>query len=162
MKHMLGIALAVAFLVAAALPSRVEAQMPSYGQSITLEQARKAIAAAVAEAEKNKWPVAVAVVDTHGFLVALEKLDDTQTASIQIAIDKAMSSAMYRRPTKAFADALASGPGGVRILNLRGASAIEGGLPIVVGGKVVGAVGVSGVTAEQDGQVAKAGADALK
>jgi glc operon protein GlcG len=162
MKHLLSIAIAVAFLVAASLPTRVEAQAPSYGPIVTLEQARKAVASARAEAEKNKWNVAIAVVDTHGFLVALEKIDDTQTASIQIAIDKAMSSAMYRRPTKAFADALASGPGGVRVLNLRGASAIEGGLPIVVGGKVVGAIGVSGVTAEQDGMVAKAGADALK
>ena len=148
MKHLLSMALAAAVLVAASLPSRVEAQMPSYGPAVTLEQARTAIGAARAEAEKNKWPVAIVVVDTHGFLVALERIDDTQTASIQIAIDKAMSSAMYRRPTKAFADALASGPAGVRVLNLRGASAIEGGLPIVVGGKVVGAIGVSGVTAE--------------
>ena len=106
--------------------------------------------------------MAVAVVDNHGFLVAFEKLDNTQTASVQVAIDKASSSATYRRPSKAFQDALAGGGAGLRVLNLRGASTVEGGVPIVIGGKIVGAVGVSGVAADQDGVVAKAGADALK
>jgi uncharacterized protein GlcG (DUF336 family) len=99
--------------------------------------------------------VAVAVVENHGFLVAFEKVDDTQTASVQVAIDKAAASATYRRPTKAFQDALAGGGAGLRVLNLRG-------VPIVIDGKIVGAVGVSGVNADQDGVVAKAGADALK
>ena len=138
------------------------AQVPQYGPSVNLEQARKAIAAAVAEARKNNWPVAIAVTDTHGLLVAFEKIDDTQTASVPIAIDKAASAAMYRRPTKVLQDVLAAGGAGLRVLNLRGASTVEGGVPIIADGKIIGAVGVSGVNADQDGVVAKAGADALK
>lgn len=138
------------------------AQVPSYGTSINLEQARKVIAAAVVEARKNSWPVAIAVHDTAGMLVAFEKMDDTQTASIEVAQDKGRSSAIYRRPTKAFEDGLAAGGIGVRALNLRDASVVEGGLPLMMGGKVIGGIGVSGVTAPQDGIVAKAGADALR
>ena len=119
------------------------------------------VAAAQAEARKNNWPVAVAVVDNHGFLVAYEKMDNTQTGSVQASIDKAASSAMYRRSTKVFQDAVAGGGAGLRALNLRGASAVDGGLPIIVGGKIIGGVGVSGVSADQDGAVAKAGADSM-
>jgi len=138
------------------------AQMLSYGNSVNLEAAKRAIVAGQAEARKNNWPVAIAIVDTHGFLVAYEKMDDTQTGSVQVAIDKAVSAAMYRRPTKAFQDGLAGGGAGLRLLSLRGSSPVEGGVPIVVGGRIIGAVGVSGVTSDQDGVVAKAGADALK
>ncbi len=152
----------IVLIMAATLASATQAQVPQYGTSIDLEQARKAIAAAEAEAKKNSWPVAIAVVDQHGLLVAFGKLDNTQTGSVQIAIDKAASAAMYRRPTKAFQDALAAGGAGLRVLNLRGASTVEGGLPITVDGKIIGAIGVSGVNADQDGMVAKAGADAFK
>lgn len=138
------------------------AQVPSYGNSINLEQARKVIAAGHVEARKNGWPVAIAVVDTSGNLVAFEKNDDTQTASIYVAQDKAKSAAIYRRPTKAFEDVIAGGPAGARVLNLRDASTVEGGLPLTVNGKIIGAVGVSGVTSAQDGMVAKAGTEALK
>lgn len=138
------------------------AQVPQYGSNITLEQAKKAGAAAVAEANKNNWPVAVAIVDTAGMLVYYERADNTQTASVQVSIDKAVSAAMYRRPTKVFQDLVAGGGAGTRALNLRNASTVEGGLPITVGGKMIGGIGVSGVTSEQDGQIAKAGADALK
>ena len=144
-----------------AISKQVQAQVPQYGGDINLEQAKKVVAAGLEEARKNSWPVAVAVVDNHGFLVAFEKMDNTQTASVQVAIDKAVSSAMYRRPTKAFQDGIAGGGAGLRALNLRGASMVEGGLPIVVGGKIIGGVGVSGVTADQDGMVAKAAASAL-
>jgi glc operon protein GlcG len=133
-----------------------QAQAPSYGQSVNLEQARKVIAAGQVEARKNGWPVAIAVVDNAGMLVAYERMDDTQTASVQVAIDKAVSAAMYRRPTKAFQDLVAGGGAGLRALNLRGASTVEGGLTLVVGGKIVGGVGVSGVNADQDGMDAKA------
>lgn len=143
-------------------PFAALAQVPEYGTAINLEAAKKVIAAAQTEARKNNWPVAIAVVDNHGFLVAYEKMDNTQTASVQVAIDKGVSAAMYRRPTKVFQDAVAGGGAGMRVLNLRGASTVEGGLPIIVGGKLVGGVGVSGVNADQDGVVAKAGADALK
>lgn len=138
------------------------AQAPSYGTPISLEQAKKVLAAAQAEARKNNWPVAVAIMDTSGNLVAFEKIDDTQTASIGVAQDKAKSAAIYRRPTKVMEDALAGGGAGVRFLNLRDASTVEGGLPIIVGGKIIGSIGVSGVTSQQDGVAAKAGADALK
>lgn len=138
------------------------APAPSYGPNINLEQARKIIAAGQVEAKKNSWPVAIAVVDTAGNLVAFEKLDDTQTASIDVAQDKARSSAIYRRPSKVFEDLVAGAGAGMRVLNLRNASTVEGGVPIAVGGKIIGAVGVSGVTSQQDGVVAKASADALK
>ena len=139
-----------------------QAQMPQYGADITLEQAKKALAAAQTEARKNNWPVAVAVVDNHGFLVAFEKLDNTQTASIQVATDKAVSAAMYRRPTKVFQDLVAGGGAGMRVITLKGASTVEGGLPIIVDGKIIGGIGVSGVAADQDSVVATAGVAALK
>ncbi len=136
------------------------AQVPQYGPNVTLEQARKALAAAVAEARKNAWPVAIAVVDNAGQLVAFERMDNTQTASTMVAQDKAMSAAMYRRPTKAFQDLVTGGGVGLRALNLRGASTVDGGLPLVIDGKIIGGIGVSGVTSEQDAVVAKAGVDA--
>jgi uncharacterized protein GlcG (DUF336 family) len=159
---MRNIVAAVAALLVAALSLAAQAQVPQYGPSINLEQAKKVLAAAQAEAKKNNWPVAIAVVDPHGFLVAYEKMDNTQTASVQVAIDKATSAAMYRRSTKVFQDLVAGGGAGTRVMNLRGASLLEGGLPIVVDGKIIGAVGVSGVASDQDGVVAKAGADTLK
>jgi uncharacterized protein GlcG (DUF336 family) len=100
--------------------------------------------------------------DDSGQLVAFERLDNTQTASVQVSIDKAVSSAIYRRPTKVFQEVLAKGAEGWRVLNLRGASTVEGGLPLVLDGRIVGAIGVSGMSSEQDGVCAKAGADALK
>ncbi len=153
------------FAAAAALMSVgmwATAQVPSYGTGINLEQARKVIAAGQVEAKKNGWPVAIAVVDTAGNMVAFEKMDDTQTASINVAEDKARSSAIYRRSTKVFEDMVGGGGAGTRALNLRNASAVEGGLPLMVGGKIIGGVGVSGVTSVQDGQIAKAATEAMK
>lgn len=140
----------------------VAAQVPQYGVNINLEQAKKAIAAGQVEARKSSWPVAIAIVDNSGLLVAYERLDNTQTGSVQVAIDKAVSAAMYRRPTKAFQDVVAGGGAGLRILGLRGASPVEGGLVLMMDGKIVGGIGVSGVNADQDGMVAKAGADVIK
>lgn len=139
-----------------------QAQVPQYGSNITLEQAKKAGAAAEAEARKNSWPVCIAIVDTAGHLVYYQRIDNTQTGSVMICQDKAVSAAIYRRPTKAFADRVAAGGVGVAVLNLRGVSTSEGGLPIYIDGKIVGAIGVSGVTSEQDASVAKAGADSLR
>ena len=143
------------------LAGAAHAQVPQYGPNVTHEQARKAVAAAVAEGRKINVPMAIAVVDNAGQLVAFERMDNTQTASVGVAQDKAMSAAMYRRSTKAFQDALAGGGAGLRILNLRGASAVEGGLPLVIDGKIAGGIGVSGGSPEQDGVVAKAGTDGL-
>ena len=130
---------------------------PSYGPPITLEQARKVLAAAETEARKNDWNVVIAIVDTGGNLVLLQRMDDTQIASISVAQQKAWSAAGFRRSTKTFEDTVAAGPAGARILALHGAMPVEGGLPIVVAGKIIGAIGVSGVTSQQDGQIASAG-----
>ena len=99
--------------------------------------------------------MAIAVVDNHGFLVYYERMDDTQTASVGVALDKAKAAAMYRRPTKVFEDGIAKGR--VALLGLSGATPIEGGLPIMSGGKVIGAIGVSGANSDQDAQAAAAG-----
>jgi glc operon protein GlcG len=136
-------------------------QIP-YGAPITLEQAKKVLAAAEGEAMKNKWNVVITVLDPGGHLVAMHRLDGTQLGSIEAARQKAYSAVLYRRPTKVFQDLVAQGGANLRLLALAGASPLEGGIPIVVDGKIVGAIGVSGVTSEQDAQVAKAGADALK
>ena len=148
-------ALALAGLVAAFAASAWAQDRPPYGTPVTLDQAKKIASAAVEESRKQNWRMAVAVVDNHGFLKYYEMMDDTQTASAQIAIDKAKSAAMYRRPTKAFEDLV--NKGAVRVLGLPGAVPIEGGIPIMVGGRVIGAIGVSGMTAEQDGLAAAAG-----
>jgi glc operon protein GlcG len=136
--------------------------IPQYGTSVSQEQARKAIAAAVADARKQNLPMAIAVVDTAGQLVAFERMDNTQIGSIAVSQDKAVSAALYRRPTKVFQDVLAAGGAGLRVLTLRGANAVEGGIPLTVDGKIIGAIGVSGGSAEQDGVVAKAGLDGMK
>ncbi len=134
---------------------------PSYGAAITLEQAKKVAATAEAEARKNSWNVVIAIVDTGGNLVLLHRLDDTQIASIQIAQKKAWTAAAFRRPTKTFEDGVASGGAGLRVLGIEQIIPAEGGLPLMVNGKVIGAIGISGVTSQQDGQIAKAGAEAL-
>jgi glc operon protein GlcG len=132
-----------------------------YGAPIALETALKVLAAAKTEADANNWPVAIAVVDTGGHLVAFHRLDNTQIGSVTVAIEKAKTSALFRRPTKAFQDVLAQGGDGLRILKLPGATPLEGGLPIVVDGKIVGGIGVSGVQSSQDAQIAAAGLTAL-
>ena len=128
---------------------------PPYGQDVNLELAKKIAAGAAAESKKNGWRMAIAIVDNHGFLVYYERMDDTQTASVQVAIDKAKASAMFRRPTKAFEDGIKGGR--VALLGLAGATPIEGGVPIMTGGKVIGGVGVSGANSDQDAQAAMAG-----
>ena len=135
--------------------------MSSYGPSIVLEKARAASAAAVAEARANGWTMAVAVVDPAGHLVYFEKMDDTQNGSVVIAQAKARSAALFKRPTKAFQEALAAGGEGLRMLGLEGAVPVDGGVPIEIDGKIAGAIGVSGGTSAQDGQCAQAAIAAL-
>ena len=143
--------------------SEARAQLPnSYGDPIPLESAKRATAAAVAKARANNWLIAVAVVDPSGNLVYFEKMDGTQNASSVIAIDKARASALFKRPTKMFQEMLAAGGEGLRVLSLQGAVPIEGGVPLLMNGAIVGAIGVSGVTSAQDGQCAQAGAEILK
>ena len=151
---------AAAATLACALPAA--SQTMSYGPNITLETAKKIAAPAIAEARKNNWNMAIAIVDTGGDLVYFEKMDDTQVGSVQVAQSKARSAARFKRPTKAFQDALAAGGAGLRILALDGAIPVEGGIPLMAGGKIVGAIGASGGTSEQDGVVAQAAVTALK
>lgn len=141
----------------------VFAQMSNpYGMSIDLATAKKVAAPALAEAKKNNWNMAVAVVDTDGNLVYFEKMDGTQLASPNIAIQKARTATQFKRPTKALEDVVAAGGDGLRILGLPGAVPVEGGIPLVSAGKIIGAIGVSGGASSQDAQCAKAGADQLK
>jgi uncharacterized protein GlcG (DUF336 family) len=140
-------------------PSSVLAQTADR-KVITLDGAKAILAAAEAEAVKNKWTVAIAVVDESGNLIAFHKVDETQVGSIDIAIGKARTAARMKRPTKALEDAVAGGR--TVMLALDGVTPLEGGVPVMLDGRVIGAVGVSGVTSQQDAQVAQAGAAALK
>ena len=142
-------------------PSTVHAQSAPvpYGAPVASDVAKKAASAALAEGRKNGWYVAAAVVDTGGVLVYFERIEGTQNGSTETAIEKARTSAAFRRPSKAFEDVVASGK--VNYLKLPGTIPIEGGTPLIVDGKVVGAIGVSGASSVQDGVCAKAGADAL-
>jgi glc operon protein GlcG len=128
-------------------------------KALTLEAAKKLAAAAEAEANKNKWNVVIAIVDDGGHLLYLQRADGTQTGSVDVAIKKAQTAMSFKRPTKVFEDAIAGGRNA--IIALHGALPLEGGVPITVGSQVIGAIGVSGVTAQQDGQIAKAGVDAF-
>lgn len=147
-------------------PYTVTAQAPAppppYGPAITLDQAKKAMAAAEAEARKNNWNVVIVIVDSASQLVMLQRLDNTQYASIDIAKGKAVTSVNFRRPSKALEDTIAGGGAGLRLLRVDGVTPLEGGVLIVVDGKIIGGIGVSGVLSGQDAQTARAGADALK
>lgn len=133
---------------------------PPYGAPVTQQQARQALAAALTEAQRLGIGVAVAVVEPNGALVAFERTDGANYAAAEIALDKARSAAAFRLPTSTW-DRAASQPGGSWVLGLRGAVPIEGGLPLVTGGRVVGAIGVSGGASDQDAAAARAGAAAL-
>ncbi|HKQ63439.1 MAG TPA: heme-binding protein [Methylomirabilota bacterium] len=151
-----------ASLASAQQPAPPPPPAPQYGPAITLEQAKKVMAGAEAEAKKNSWNVVMAVLDSGGNLVMLQRMDGAQFGSIEVAKDKAYSAVAFRRPTKAFDDALAQGGANLRILRVPGASPLEGGIPIVVDGKLIGAIGVSGVTSAQDAQIGRAGIENLK
>ncbi len=146
------VGLGMASLTAAAA---AQDQRPGYGPSMNTATAKKIAAGIIAECQKNNWNIAVAMVDTHGSLLYFERMDDTQIASMDIAIGKAKAAATYRRPTRAFADAI--NKGSPATATLPGVFASPGGVPVFVGGKIVGAAGVSGVTGDQDEQCARAG-----
>lgn len=158
------IAAAAALVLATPLGTLAQAPPPppAYGLGISMDAAKKALAAAEAEAKKNNWPVAIAIVDSSGRLAAFSKMDNTQIGSVDIAIGKAVTANNFRRPTKAFQDGIAQGGANLRIIGQPGITPLEGGVPIVVDGKIIGAIGVSGVTSEQDAVVAMAGAAAAK
>ena len=148
----------LAFAVAALGFGAAQAQMLDK-KALTLEAAMKIAAAADAEAAKNNWNVSIAIVDEGGHLVLLHKRDNTQYGSIDISIQKAQTAAGFKRATKVFEDAIAGGR--TAILGIEQVLPLEGGVPLVFNGQIVGAIGVSGVTSQQDGVVAKAGADSL-
>jgi uncharacterized protein GlcG (DUF336 family) len=126
---------------------------------ITLEAAKKMVAAGEAEAMKNGWSVAITIVGANGELILFHKLDETQPGSIAVSQGKARTSAMFKRPTKAMEEMIAGGK--TAFLAVEGIVPIQGGLPVIAEGKVIGAIGVSGVTSAQDEQVAAAALAAL-
>jgi uncharacterized protein GlcG (DUF336 family) len=135
---------------------------PPYGPPITLEAARRVMAAAEAEAKANGWPMAIAIVDSGGHLVLFQRLDQAALGTVPFSQRKATAAVTFRRPTKSFEDALTATPTGIRLLSLGPELvAVEGGVPLIDAGAVVGAIGVSGMQSFQDGQVATAGARAL-
>jgi glc operon protein GlcG len=160
------LAIGAAVLFAAQANAQAPAAPPAplvYGPGLTLELARKAVAAAEAEAKKNGWFLAIAVTTNGGHLVHFARMDGTQFASINIAQQKAKAAATFRRPTKAFVDAIAANPANVGLLTLDGIVASEGGLPLIgADGKMIGAIGCSGATGQQDGVACQAGVNALK
>lgn len=161
----LAVPLAPSLAQAPASPAPIPEAMPfdiPYGTPIDLDTAHKAIMAAVNEAKKHNWKMAISVMGPSGHLIASATMDNTQYASIDIAQAKARTAALFRRPSKAFADSINGGaPGGLSLLIMERGAASEGGFPIVIDGKLVGAIGASGGIATQDGATAKAGLDAI-
>jgi glc operon protein GlcG len=141
-------------LAAFAATALAQDRRPEYGPPVNIAAAKKIAAGVIAECTKNSWNVAVAVVDNHGFLVYFERMENTQTASMDIAVGKARTAATYRRTTRVFMEAINKGPATATLPNV---IASPGGVPIFADGKVIGGVGVSGVTGDQDEQCAKAG-----
>jgi glc operon protein GlcG len=154
--------LLVMLLILCNLSAFAQAPPKAYGPPIGVENAKKIAAGALAEAKKNNWYMAVAVVDPSGTLVYYEKMDNTQTGSATVAIEKARTAAMFKRPTKVFEDAVTGGGAGLRALRVPGVIPVEGGIPLIIDDKIVGAVGVSGDSSDHDGMCAKAAAEGLK
>jgi glc operon protein GlcG len=148
--------------LAAALPAGAQTVPPPYGPPIGIESARKVMAAAEAEAGKNNWAVVIAIIDSGGHVVMIHRHDNVQLSSIELSQGKAKTALMFKRPSKVLDDAISGGGAGLRFLALKDIVPLEGGLPIVVDNKIVGAIGVSGVLSSQDAQIARAGIDGLK
>jgi glc operon protein GlcG len=162
MKTLLSLVVALAMVLTVGLAAAQQPAPPmAYGSPINLEQAKKVMAGAEAEAKKNNWPVAIVILDSGGQMVMMQRLDNTQWGSVDIAREKARTAVALRRPTKVLQDGIAQGGVNLRFLST-GFSVLEGGIPIVHENKIIGSIGVSGVTSQQDAQTAQAGQDALK
>jgi len=162
MPRLLALACAFALLAGSAFAQQpAAAPMPPYGPPITLDQAKRAMAAAELEAAKNSWQVAITILDSGGNLVMFHKIDNAQLSAVTVSEGKARTALEFKRPSKALDDAIAAGGAGNRLLALKNITPIEGGMPVVVDGKIIGAIGVSGALSGQDAQVARVGADAL-
>jgi uncharacterized protein GlcG (DUF336 family) len=153
---------AIAIALSATFAVQAQTLPPAYGAPITLETARKAMTAAESEAAKNNWPVVICILDSAGHVVMMVRRDDSQLSSLDLAQGKAKTALMFKRPTKMLDDAISGGGAGLRFLALKDIVPLEGGFPIVVEDKIVGAIGVSGVLSAQNAQIARAGLDALK
>ena len=155
--------LAIAFGLMLGAGALAQQPPPDYGAPITLDQAKEAATAALAEARRNGWRMAIAVVDPGGYLVYFERTDGMQNASVALAQGKARTAALFRRPSKVFADQFAAGNTGfMSFPDEARPIASEGGVPIVVNGRLIGAIGASGGTGQQDGIAANAGANAVR
>jgi glc operon protein GlcG len=132
-----------------------------YGPPMTLDQAKRAMAAAELEAAKNSWQVAITILDSGGNMIMFHRIDNAQLSATTVSEGKARTALEFKRPSKALDDAIANGGAGMRLLALKDITPLEGGMPVVVDNRIVGAIGVSGALSSQDAQVAKAGADAL-
>jgi uncharacterized protein GlcG (DUF336 family) len=137
------------------------ASPPPYGPAITLEQAKKAVEAAEAEAQRNNWAVVIAVIDSGGNQVILHRLDNAQLAAIEASVAKAQTALSFKLPSKTLEDAVTAGGPGLRLVGVKGIFAVEGGIPILIDGKIVGAIGVSGGLSGQNSQVARAGIEGV-
>jgi len=145
----------------AAAPAAAAGPMLPYGPPITLDQAKRAMAAAELEAAKNSWQVAITILDSGGNMVMFHKVDNTQLSAIETSAGKARTSLEFKLPSKALDDAIAAGGAGNRLLAIKDITPLQGGVLIEIGGRIVGAIGVSGALSAQDEQVATAGAAAL-
>lgn len=146
---------------APAAPAAAPASHPPYGPAITLDQAKRAMAAAELKAAENSWQVAITILDSGGNLVMFHKVDNAPLFAIAVSQGKARTALEFKLPSKALDYAITAGGAGMRLLALSNTTPLEGGLPVMVDGKIVGAIGVAGALSPQDAQVAKAGADAL-
>jgi glc operon protein GlcG len=144
-----------------AAPAAAPAPHPPYGPAITLDQAKRAMAAAELKAAENSWQVAITILDSGGNLVMFHKIDNAPLFAITVSQGKARTALDFKLPSKALDYAITAGGAGMRLLALGNTTPLEGGLPVVVDGKIVGAIGVAGALSPQDAEVAKAGADAL-
>ena len=138
-------------------PPPVVSTLPLYGDPISLDQAKAVMEAAEAEAAREGWPMVIAIVDSGANLLMLHRMDQAQLGSILVAQQKAETAVKFRRPTRAFQDVLADGGVGLRLLGMSNMIPLEGGIPLIREGRVVGAIGVSGMASTQDAQVARAG-----
>ncbi len=161
MLRTLALACALALSAIPALAQRAAAIVPPYGAPITLEQAKRVMAAAELEATENSWEVAITILDSGGNLVMFHKFDNTQLSAISVSEGKARTALEFKLPSKALDDAIARGGAGWRLLALKNITPIEGGLPIVLNGRIVGSIGVSGTVSAQDERIARAGITAL-
>ena len=162
MLRMLALVGALALCATPALAQQTEASgLPPYGPPITLDQAKRVMAAAELQAVENSWQVAITILDSGGNMVMFHKIDNAQLSAVSVSEGKARTALQFKRPSKDLDDAIARGGAGNRLLALKDITPLEGGIPIIVDGRIVGAIGVSGAVSAQDAQIAKAGADAL-